>query len=160
MLKRAQQTVQFFDDDVYDVKEMRMLDEMNIGQMDGMTHAQILENFPDDYERRKTEKLMYRYPGTGGEGYLDVINRLKTVIIEIERMTDHVLIVTHRSVSRVLLAYFLGLKREDLTDLDIPLGVVYCLEPVSSSSYSLTLKLRTDNTTIENLWCRVQHVPL
>ena len=130
MLKRAQQTVQFFDDEVYDVKEMRMLDEMNIGLMDGMTHAKILEEFPDDYERRKRQKLMYRYPGTGGEGYLDVINRLKAVIVEIERMTDHVLIVTHRSVSRVLLAYFLGLKREDLTDLDIPLGVVYCLEPV------------------------------
>ncbi|KAL1955640.1 hypothetical protein VTO42DRAFT_8373 [Malbranchea cinnamomea] len=129
MLKRAQQTVQFFDDEVYDIKEMRMLDEMNIGLLDGLTHQKIQEQYPDDYQRWKNQKLTYRYPGTGGEGYLDVINRLKTVIIEIERMTDHVLIVTHRSVSRVLLAYFLGLKREDLTDLDVPLGVVYCLEP-------------------------------
>lgn len=130
MMERAQQTVQFFDEDVYDVKEMRMLDEMNVGRMDGMTHAEVLAKFPEDYERRKKSKLHYRYPGTGGEGYLDLINRLKAVIVEIERMTDHILLVTHRSVARVLLAYFLGLKRENLTDLEIPLGVVYCLEPV------------------------------
>jgi 6-phosphofructo-2-kinase len=130
MLRRARETAQFFDEEVYDVKEMRMLDEMNVGQMDGMTYPEILEKFPEDYERRKGEKLLYRYPGTGGEGYLDLINRLKAVIVEIERMTDHVLLVTHRSVARVLLSYFLGLNREDLTDLEIPLGVVYCVEPV------------------------------
>lgn len=46
-------------------------------------------------------------------------------------MTDHVLLVGHRSITRVLLAYFQGLKREDISDLDVPLGVVYMLEPVS-----------------------------
>ena len=46
-------------------------------------------------------------------------------------MTDHVLLVGHRSVARVLLAYFKGLKREDVADLDVPLGMLYMLEPVS-----------------------------
>ena len=54
------------------------------------------------------------YPGPGGEGYLDIINRLRPVIVELERMTDHVLLVGHRSVARVLLAYFRGLKREEV----------------------------------------------
>ncbi|KAL8867227.1 MAG: hypothetical protein Q9174_005800 [Haloplaca sp. 1 TL-2023] len=44
-------------------------------------------------------------------------------------MTDHVLLVGHRSVARVLLAYFQGLKREDVADLDVPLGTLYMLEP-------------------------------
>ena len=44
-------------------------------------------------------------------------------------MTDHVLLVTHRSVARVLLAYFRGLKREEVADLDVPVGMLYCLEP-------------------------------
>ncbi len=79
---------------------------------------------------RKQDKLHYRYPGAGGEGYLDVINRLRAVIVEVERMTDHVLLVGHRSVARVLLAYFKGLKREDVADLDMPLGMLYMLEPV------------------------------
>ena len=45
-------------------------------------------------------------------------------------MTDHVLIIGHRSIVRVLLAYFMGLKQEDISDLDVPLGVTYLLEPV------------------------------
>lgn len=44
-------------------------------------------------------------------------------------MTDHVLVIGHRSIIRVLLAYFLGLKQEDISDLDVPLGVTYLLEP-------------------------------
>ena len=44
-------------------------------------------------------------------------------------MEDHCLLIGHRSVARVLLAYFMGLGRSEVTDLDVPLGVVYCLEP-------------------------------
>lgn len=45
-------------------------------------------------------------------------------------MQDHVLLVAHRVVARVLLAYFLGLRREDVACLDVPLGTLYMLEPV------------------------------
>ena len=44
-------------------------------------------------------------------------------------MCDHVLLVGHRSIARVLLAYFLGLGREVVAELEVPLGWVYCLEP-------------------------------
>ncbi|KAH0559064.1 hypothetical protein GP486_004350 [Trichoglossum hirsutum] len=130
MLKRSVATAQYFDEEEYDVKQMRMLDELNAGVMEGMTYSEIRKTYADEYELRRRDKLHYRYPGAGGEGYLDVINRLKAVIVEVERMTDHVLLIGHRSVARVLLAYFMGLKREDVADLDVPLGALYCLEPV------------------------------
>ena len=114
---------------------MRMLDELNAGSMEGMTYSEIREKFAHEYNLRKRDKLHYRYPGPGGEGYLDIINRLGKVILEIERMTDHVLIIGHRSISRVLLAYFMGLKQEDISDLDVPLGVVYSLEPVREATF-------------------------
>ncbi|KAI9845627.1 MAG: hypothetical protein M1837_004601 [Sclerophora amabilis] len=129
MLKRSIQTAQYFDEEEYDVKQMRMLDELNAGDMEGMTYEQIRTRCSLEYALRRSDKLHYRYPGSGGEGYLDVINRLRTVIVEIERMTDHVLLVGHRSVARVLIAYFKGLKREDVADLDVPLGILYMLEP-------------------------------
>ncbi|KAL6251938.1 6-phosphofructo-2-kinase [Rhinocladiella similis] len=129
MLKRSIETSQFFNEDEYDIKQMRMLDELNAGYMEGMTYSEIRHKFQHEYELRKRDKLAYRYPGPGGEGYLDVINRLGKVILEIERMTDHALIIGHRSISRVLLAYFMGLKQEDISDLDVPLGVLYMLEP-------------------------------
>ncbi|KAL5338823.1 6-phosphofructo-2-kinase-domain-containing protein [Aspergillus crustosus] len=129
MMQRTVQTVENFNEDEYDVKQMKMLDELYAGEMEGLTYEEIREKFPDEYSTRKKNKLYYRYPGPGGEGYLDVINRLRAVIIEMERMTDHVLLVTHRSVARVLLAYFRGLKRDEVADLDAPLGMLYMLEP-------------------------------
>lgn len=132
MLKRSIQTAQYFDEDDFDIKQMKMLDELNAGTMEGLTYEEIRTKHSAEYELRKSDKLHYRYPGAGGEGYLDIINRLRAVIVEVERMTDHVLLVGHRSVARVLLAYFKGLKREDVADLDVPLGILYMLEPVSS----------------------------
>lgn len=129
MLKRSIQTAQFFDDEEYDSKQMRMLDELNAGMMEGLTYSSIAEAHPAEYALRKKDKLHYRYPGPGGEGYLDIINRLRPVIVELERMEDHCLLVGHRSVARVLLAYFRGLKREEVADLDVPIGLLYCLEP-------------------------------
>lgn len=143
MLNRSVETAQFFNDEEYDLKQMRMLDELNAGSMDGMTYADIRLNHPQEYELRKTDKLQYRYPGPGGEGYLDIISRLRKVILEVERMTDHVLLIGHRSITRVLLAYFMGLKQEDISDLDVPLGVAYLLEPVSTYWLQITALLLT-----------------
>jgi 6-phosphofructo-2-kinase len=129
MLKRSVQSAQHFCDEDYEVKQMRMLDELNAGIMEGLTYDEIRTKHAEEYLRRRRDKLAYRYPGPGGEGYLDVINRIRPVIVELERMTDHCLLITHRSVARVLLAYFQGLKREDVADLDCPLGMLYQLEP-------------------------------
>lgn len=132
MLKRSIQTAEPFEqyEEDFELKQMRMLDELYAGAMEGMTYEEIRTKHRDEFERRQHDKMQYRYPGPGGEGYLDVINRLRPVIAELERMTDHALIVTHRSVARVLLAYFKGLKRNDVADLDCPLGMLYMLEPV------------------------------
>jgi 6-phosphofructo-2-kinase len=129
MLNRSVQSAQHFCDDDYEVKQMRMLDELNAGIMEGLTYDEIRTKHAAEYMLRRRGKLAYRYPGPGGEGYLDVINRIRPVIVELERMTDHCLLITHRSVARVLLAYFQGLKREDVADLDCPLGMLYQLEP-------------------------------
>lgn len=52
-----------------------------------MTYDEIRKKWPDQYAMRRAEKLNYRYPGAGGESYLDVINRLRAVIVEVERMS-------------------------------------------------------------------------
>jgi len=129
MLKRSVQTGECFDEEEFDVKQMRMLDELNAGNMEGLTYTEIRTRFPKEYAQRQSDKLQYRYPGPGGESYLDVINRLRPVIVELERMTDHCLLITHRSVARVLLAYFMGLRRDQVADLECPLGMLYALEP-------------------------------
>jgi len=129
MLKRSFQSSEYFDDEAYEIKQMRMLDELNAGMMEGLTYEEIRTKHGAEFKARQENKLQYRYPGPGGEGYLDVINRLRPVIVELERMTDHCLLIGHRSVARVLLAYFQGLKRDEVADVECPLGMLYCLEP-------------------------------
>lgn len=130
MLQRSIQTAEAFqEDENYDVKNWEMLKELDAGTFEGMTYEGIAENFPEEYAKRKADKLSYLYPGVGGEGYLQVISRLRDMVREIERIKDHVLIIGHRSVCRVLMAYFMDLTRDDIADLDVPLGMLYAIEP-------------------------------
>jgi len=130
MLKRSIETAEYFEaDDDYDVKAWEMLNELNAGDFEGMTYEEIAEKYPEEYAKRNADKLGYVYPGVGGEGYLQVISRLRDMVREIERITDHVLIIAHRSVCRVLMAYFMDLTRDDIADLDVPLGMLYSIEP-------------------------------
>ncbi|RDA91124.1 hypothetical protein CP533_0446 [Ophiocordyceps camponoti-saundersi (nom. inval.)] len=130
MLQRSVETAEYFDaDDDYDVKNWEMLNELNAGEFEGMTYNEIATRYPEEFHRRSEDKLNYIYPGVGGEGYLQVISRLRDMVREIERITDHVLIIGHRSVCRVLMAYFMDLTRDDITDVDVPLGMLYSIEP-------------------------------
>ncbi|KZL68717.1 6-phosphofructo-2-kinase [Colletotrichum tofieldiae] len=130
MLKRSVQTATEFDNDEdYDVKNWAMLNELNAGLFEGLTYEEIARRFPGEYRKRAEDKLHYTYPGVGGEGYLQVIARLRDMVREIERIEDHVLIIGHRSVCRVLMAYFMDLTRNEIADLDVPLGMLYSIEP-------------------------------
>ncbi|TRX97406.1 hypothetical protein FHL15_001684 [Xylaria flabelliformis] len=130
MLTRSIQTAQHFEaDDDYDVKHWEMLNELNAGKFEGLTYEEIARDHKEEYTKRQMDKLHYVYPGVGGEGYLQVISRLRDMVREIERIKDHLVIIGHRSVCRVLMAYFMDLTRDDIADLDMPLGVVYVIEP-------------------------------
>ena len=77
-----------------------------------MTAEEIQKKYPKEYELRRRDKLHYRYRGNGGESYLDVVFRLQGVIIEIERLQTHVLLIAHRVVARILLAYYLNYSHQ------------------------------------------------
>lgn len=130
MLHRSVETaVCFQDDENYDAKAWEPFNELDAGDFEGLTYEQIRDNFPDEFSKRKRDKLNYIYPGVGGEGYLQVIGRLEKIIRELERIKDHVLIIAHRSVCRVLMAYFMDLPREDVAGLEVPLGRLVVIEP-------------------------------
>lgn len=137
-LIRAIHTASFFNDEEYHMKSFRMLNDLGCGSLDGMKESDFRCKFPEEYRNQLKNKLSYRFPGLGGESYLDVISRLRPIIIELERLKEHVLIVSHRVITRVLLGYFMGLSKEMLTELDVQHGFVYCIEP---KPYGLDLKI-------------------
>jgi broad specificity phosphatase PhoE len=106
------------------------LDELFAGDCDGMTYEEIEEKFPLEFERRKVDKLAYRYPR--GESYLDVIARLEPMIIEMERHREPLLIVSHQGILRVIYAFYMGLSRAEAPYVSIPLNTVVELAPTAA----------------------------
>eukprot|EP00898_Chlorokybus_atmophyticus_P008100 jgi/Chlat1/8291/Chrsp78S07733 len=110
--------------------QWRALDEINAGNRDGMTYEEIKQQFPEEYAERKKDKLRYRYPC--GESYLDVIQRLEPVIIELERQRSPVVVIAHQAVIRSLYAYFMNQRLRDIPFTEIPLHTVIELTAGSS----------------------------
>ncbi|KAH9661976.1 6-phosphofructo-2-kinase/fructose-2,6-bisphosphatase [Citrus sinensis] len=97
--------------------QWRALDEINAGVCDGMTYEEIKKNMPEEYEARKKDKLRYRYPR--GESYLDVIQRLEPVIIELERQRAPVVVISHQAVLRALYAYFADRPLKEIPHIEV-----------------------------------------
>ncbi|ORE10785.1 bifunctional 6-phosphofructo-2-kinase/fructose-2,6-bisphosphate 2-phosphatase, partial [Rhizopus microsporus var. microsporus] len=110
MLKRSMQTAEAFDPDEYDIKSR-----------EGMTYEEIKLKYPQEFQARQENKLFYRYPGMGGESYIDVIHRLQSMIIELERMSQSCLIITHRVVLRILLGYLLEWSQTQMPHMLVPI---------------------------------------
>ncbi|KAI5070234.1 hypothetical protein GOP47_0014577 [Adiantum capillus-veneris] len=102
--------------------QWRALDDISAGICDGMTYDEIKSKMPEEYKARSLDKLRYRYPR--GESYLDVIQRLEPVIIELERQHSPVIIVAHQAVLRSLYGYFADKPLEQIPYIEIPMHTV------------------------------------
>lgn len=123
-LNRTKQTATFFNQSK---KELSCLDEINAGNMDGMTYEEIKKTYPIEFELRKQNKLEYRYPK--GESYLDLRTRVLKVLNKIkEDNKDNNLIICHQAVLRVLFAFFNNLNNSEIPYLEIPLHHIFILE--------------------------------
>lgn len=106
----------------------KALDEINAGSCDGMTYAEIAKRMPAEFEARKKDKLRYRYPA--GESYLDVIQRVEPVVIEMEREKECLVVVAHQAVLRAVYGYLMGVPPEDIPGLHMPLHTLIELTPM------------------------------
>jgi broad specificity phosphatase PhoE len=99
-----------------------------------MTYTEIKSSMPEEFTRRESDKLAYRYPR--GESYLDVIARLEPMIIEMERHREPLLIVGHLATLRVIFAFYNGLARHECPHVEIPQNCVIRLQPSAVSCAS------------------------
>ncbi|KAK7127876.1 hypothetical protein R3I93_020454 [Phoxinus phoxinus] len=109
-------------------EQWKILNEIDAGVCEEMTYEMIQNTFPEEFALRDQDKYHYRYPG--GESYMDLVQRLEPVIMELERQ-GNVLVVCHQAVMRCLLAYFLDKSADDLPYLKCPLHTVMKLTPVA-----------------------------
>ncbi|KAF2363704.1 Histidine phosphatase superfamily clade-1 [Trinorchestia longiramus] len=104
----------------------KALNEIDAGICEGLTYEEIQEQLPEEFAARDNNKYQYRYPR--GESYEDVVYRLESVMMELERQ-ENVLVVGHQAVLRCVLAYFLDKTGEELPYLKVPLHSIIKLTP-------------------------------
>lgn len=106
-----------------------LLNELDSGDFHGMSYERVAREYPELWQERENDKLNFRWPGSGGESYSDVIGRLHPIIIELERQRHSVLVISHLAVQRCLYAYFTGCPSEELPHLDMPMHTTFELRP-------------------------------
>jgi len=126
-LKRTAQTARWLP---YEKLSWKALDELDSGVCDGLTYAEIEQQYPEDFKARDEDKYNYRY--LGGESYRDVVIRLEPIIMELER-SENILIVTHQAVLRCIYAYFMGSSQKKSPWMEVPL---HCLIKLTPRAYS------------------------
>nr|CAB3264798.1 6-phosphofructo-2-kinase/fructose-2,6-bisphosphatase 1 [Phallusia mammillata] len=109
-------------------EKWKALNEISAGVCEGMTYAEIQENFPEEFALRDQDKFFYRYPM--GESYSDLVTRLEPVMMEMER-SENVLVICHQAVMRCVLAYYLDEPSDRLPYVKCPLHTVIKLTPVA-----------------------------
>ncbi|EGG20757.1 Fructose-6-phosphate 2-kinase/fructose-2,6-bisphosphatase [Cavenderia fasciculata] len=144
--KRAIRTAQYIS---YPKVHVRGLDDIERGEWEGLTREEILRKTPEEFGAHLNDKLSYRIPR--GECYLDVIQRLESVFLELERTRNASLIVSHPAPLRCLYGYITGESIENIPYIDIPLHTVISLRPTAYGCEIKKYPLNQDKKDIARL---------
>jgi 6-phosphofructo-2-kinase/fructose-2,6-biphosphatase 2 len=92
-----------------------------------MTVKQIIEEMPEDFAQWQKDPFHYRF--LGGESILDMNKRLCEVVLEIERLREPVVVVSHLSTIQSLIAYFTSKDPNAIPFISVPRHSVVRLVP-------------------------------
>eukprot|EP00930_Biecheleria_cincta_P086156 TRINITY_DN7550_c0_g1_i1.p1 TRINITY_DN7550_c0_g1~~TRINITY_DN7550_c0_g1_i1.p1 ORF type:complete len:565 (-),score=91.67 TRINITY_DN7550_c0_g1_i1:289-1944(-) len=137
------------------IVKYKSLDELCFGSLEGLPGGRLRHSFPKEFARRQADKLRYRYPGAGGESYMDLIMRLREVILSIEECSSDAIVICDVAVARTLLGYFRGIPIAEIPDVRVCPGIieltrshsgfVYSHVPIDQGSASLLAKSTTSD---------------
>ena len=113
------------------------LREINMGEWEGCTFAEIIRRFPDEFKARGDDIGYYRV--SGGESFADCSKRVMTAFHEsINSSTGHILFVGHGGVNRLFLCYILGMPIGNVFKIRQDYG---CLNVITGNSSGYQVQL-------------------
>ncbi|KIR72801.1 6-phosphofructo-2-kinase/fructose-2,6-bisphosphatase [Cryptococcus deuterogattii CA1014] len=127
--RRAYHTAWPFVHAGYKVVQKPIMSEINPGVWDGLSTQEAMELYPDEWSRFLDDPYAHRAPRA--ESYHDLSVRLESVIFELERCQNDLLIIGHASVIRCLLAYLVGLPPNEVPAVEIARGDLVEITPAS-----------------------------
>ncbi|GJJ16123.1 hypothetical protein Clacol_010403 [Clathrus columnatus] len=116
------------------VIEKPQMSEINPGVWDGLSPDEAQERYPEEWERFLRDPYAFRAPRA--ESYHDLCVRLEPILIELEKEQEDLLIISHASVIRCLLAYLIGLPASEIPAIEIARGDLLEVVPASYGVHS------------------------
>ena len=110
------------------------LREINMGEWEGCTFAEIERCFPAEFKARGENIANYRV--AGGESFAECSQRVTTAFDDILRYSvGNILIVGHAGVNRLILCHVLGIPLSNLFRIDQDYGCLNIIKCSNSSSH-------------------------
>jgi len=153
-MPRAMETIQWNSDQQFQVEEKSNLNPLDKGDFVGKELEEISTLDSKWYHQLETDPFYTRFPG--GESYRDLIQRLESMIVEIEQQVTPTLVVSHVSVLQMLIAYFRNSPVDKAMSIEVPLHTVIKFTPVrgggwSESQHSLSTSKNNNLPQVESV---------
>jgi len=133
-LLRAKETAELLSNDNYPLFQTDGMEEIAMGEWEGMTFQEIREKYPDIYERRGTDIMHVTPPG--GEDFSKALSRFSCAVKRIiDEANGNIVIVGHAGVNKVFLCEALGLNYNEMPEMAQPYGCVNTLIVKNSEIY-------------------------
>lgn len=124
--RRSFMTASYFEDPII-VRQKVQLAEINPGTCDMCSEDEIKAKFPQEYVAHQKDPYRHRYPRA--ESYHDLALRLESIILELERERNDVLIIAHETVLKTLYAYLFDRQEKEIPQIEIPSDTIIEIIP-------------------------------
>lgn len=104
------------------------LRERSFGVWEGMTFTEIKEKYPEEFESWANNPL--KYSPIGGESTIEVRDRVINALEKIlnAHNKEHIAIVAHGGVNRIILCYIMGIPLENIFRVEQDFAAVNIIE--------------------------------
>lgn len=111
-----------------DVVAMKPLRELNVGDWEGRTWAELQEAYPEDWQARLKDLVNFRVPG--GESLLDAAERIRPVIRQILNVHSGgtIVLVAHGGVNRIILLDAIGADLSSAFSIEQDFGCINIID--------------------------------
>jgi putative nucleotidyltransferase with HDIG domain len=135
-LLRSKQTAELLSNGKYLVIQEGGLEEIDMGEWDGLSFQEIREKYPEIYERRRTEIVHLAPPGA--ENFIEALSRFSDVFMRIiSEAQGNIIIVGHSGVNRIFLCKALGFNHNKVMEIVQPYG---CINSLISENDAITVE--------------------
>jgi len=132
------------------VRVRATLSQLNLGQVEDLTHDEIKASFPEEHKRHCLDPYNHRYPRA--ESYHDLVIRLEPIIMELERDPHSILILADASVLRCIYAYYIEASPFLIPSLVLDSGELVIMQPEAYGCYETRHRLETGKVSLPRIF--------